>query len=451
MLPASSIAEILESQDRLIQEAALALPHEFSRCTYPLGPLRQAVYLCLTCALPRGICSSCSIACHTDHEQIELFPKRHFRCDCPTSALPHPCTLHKHQVEEENTTNAYGQNFRAAFCHCGRPYDAKTERETMIQCVACEDWFHESCLNLRERPPPELVSESSALGDGTKGDASNAHPARISGDEDGDGDDAHSDASSSDLPPPLITAEDYESLICASCVMSVDSLRRIAGTKGAMMVIRDKADAPRRILDGDSRAGERPDCDNEATLSVDADDSAAMVGSKRSRSSSVPHVDAPDAKKPRPSPSPSPSPPCLAPASNQMAEAIFSALNTTLHESSSATSLGRGDVFLTEGWRDRWCRCTRCLPSLSAHPYLLEEEETYEPPEDPDSGLSLEELGLRALQRLPRERAIDGIRAFNDMRDDLMAYLRPFAQEGKVVGEADVTAFFETLNAGKRS
>ena len=57
----------------------------------------------------------------------------------------------------------------------------------------------------------------------------------------------------------------------------------------------------------------------------------------------------------------------------------------------------------------------------------------YEPPEDPDSGksflshwikkliillegLSLEELGMRALNRLPRERAIDGIMAFNAMR-----------------------------------
>jgi hypothetical protein len=76
----------------------------------------------------------------------------------------------------------------------------------------------------------------------------------------------------------------------------------------------------------------------------------------------------------------------------------------------------------------------QCLPSLDGHPYLVEEEETYEPPEDPDSGahfdvmrqchvitcclkgLSLEELGMRALERLPRDRAIDGIRAFNDMR-----------------------------------
>ena len=34
--------------------------------------LRQAVYLCLTCPEARGLCAACSIACHTDHEQIEL-------------------------------------------------------------------------------------------------------------------------------------------------------------------------------------------------------------------------------------------------------------------------------------------------------------------------------------------------------------------------------------------
>jgi hypothetical protein len=29
----------------------------------------------------------------------------------------------------------------------------------------------------------------------------------------------------------------------------------------------------------------------------------------------------------------------------------------------------------------------KCLPALQARPYLLKEEETYEPPEDPDSGM----------------------------------------------------------------
>ena len=133
----STLAEILASQQHLIEEAALALPHQFNQCTYPLGYIRQAVYLCKTCALPRGICSACSVACHTDHEQVELFPKRHFRCDCPTSAIQHPCTLHK-TCEAENTENSYGQNFKGTFCRCGRPYDSNQERETMIQCLSCE-------------------------------------------------------------------------------------------------------------------------------------------------------------------------------------------------------------------------------------------------------------------------------------------------------------------------
>jgi E3 ubiquitin-protein ligase UBR7 len=140
----STLNEILASQEDLIREASLALPHDFKHCTYRLGPLRQAVFLCLTCSSNserRGICSACSIACHTDHEQLELFPKRNFRCDCPTAALSHRCTLHT-TAEEENKSNQYGQNFHALFCRCGRSYDAKTERETMIQCLACEVCFY---------------------------------------------------------------------------------------------------------------------------------------------------------------------------------------------------------------------------------------------------------------------------------------------------------------------
>lgn len=132
-----TISAILDSQTSLVQAAAEALPHQFSQCTHALGHIRQAVYLCLTCAVPRGICAACSIACHTDHEQLELFPKRAFRCDCPTAALAHPCALHR-TPEPENTRNAYGQNFRGAFCRCGRAYDAARERETMIQCLTCE-------------------------------------------------------------------------------------------------------------------------------------------------------------------------------------------------------------------------------------------------------------------------------------------------------------------------
>jgi len=126
---------------------------------------------------------------------------------------------------------------------------------------------------------------------------------------------------------------------------------------------------------------------------------------------------------------------CQAPAPNSLAQGIFAQDGTR--------TLGEGDIFLSGDWRERWCLCDLCLPRLQEHPYLLKEDETFEPPEDPDSGLSLEELGLRALERIPRDRALDGIRAFNSMRDELKTFLRPFAQEGREVAEVDVRRFFE--------
>ncbi|KAI6004376.1 hypothetical protein F5J12DRAFT_722238 [Pisolithus orientalis] len=421
---ACSLNDLVNSQNQLIQEAALTLPHEFSKCTYSLGPIKQAVHLCLTCAVPRGICSSCSIACHTDHEQVELFPKRDFRCDCPTTAIPHTCTFHK-CLREENTTNKYDHNFRGVFCRCSRPYDPKTELETMIQCISCEDWFHESCLNLRERPHPDVFPDPD--------------PTSASPDAQGDDDD-DSDASSNGLPPPLISAEDYDVFVCYECVTKINTLRRYAGTKGVIMVVRDDESGPWKAVDGDILlAASRNHTNNDLPPEVDDSESPTTF---RQRFSSPPTQGEERAAKRRKISNASASC-CLAPSASSIAKAIFERKPQGSRVSESP--IGTGDIFLTEGWRQRWCRCDQCLPSFQAHPYLLEEEEMYEPPEDPDSGLSLEELGMRALARIPRDRAIDGIHAFNDMRDELMEYLRPFAQEGKVVEAVDVNHFFQRL------
>jgi len=149
--------------------------------------------------------------------------------------------------------------------------------------------------------------------------------------------------------------------------------------------------------------------------------------------------------------------PCKAPTTNEVAVKVFEGLDAqkgaedmlVVEEEVGLEYEGEGDIFLSDGWRERWCRCPECLPQLEKHPWLLKEEETYTPPEDPDSKKSLEELGLRALASLPRDKALDSIRAFNEMRDNLLTYLRPFAQEGKVVSEKDVNAFFEALKEGK--
>ncbi|KIK67421.1 hypothetical protein GYMLUDRAFT_37543 [Collybiopsis luxurians FD-317 M1] len=415
MSGSATLAEYVASQDILVQEAAEALPHQFSQCTYPLGHIRQAVYLCLTCPESRGICPACSIACHTDHEQIELFPKRNFRCDCPTEAISHPCSLHT-TSEPVNESNLYGQNFEALFCRCKRTYDA-TEKETMIQCLACEDWFHESCCNLRERPPDSEENSS------PQGDLNNS--------PDGD---ATSEASY-DLPPALIGPDDYDALVCSGCVSKIPILQKYAGTAGCLMVVRDEPDLPWKVLQGTTATSDN------VLVDVEAESDTTSSGTKRPSSPTT--VNDHTAKKPRLTDSP-----CILPAPNATAQKVIVEL---MSSTNSSLSLGLSDLFLTEGFRERWCRCSSCLLELEKHPFLLAEEETYEPPEDPDSGLSLEELGMRALQRLPRERAIDGIHAFNALKDDLLKYLRPFAQEGKVVNETDVKNFFDKLLEEKRA
>ncbi|KAJ3569823.1 hypothetical protein NP233_g4802 [Leucocoprinus birnbaumii] len=284
---------------------------------------------------------------------------------------------------------------------------------------APSDWFHESCCNLREPPssrePSPIVAAQEA-------------------------DDAASEASSSGLPPPLISGADYESFICAACVFDQEHLQKWAGSPGAIIVTRQSLNEPWRLEQGLTRG-------EDDKVEIEQTPDTPMTRSKRPLS---PSEHSPESKRIRTSydTAEATSRICLAPPSNPVASRIFAGgLKAALD---SSTSLGTGDIFLTEGFRDRWCRCDTCQPPLRARPYLLEEEETYEPPEDPDSGLSLEELGMRALERIPRDRAIDGIHAFQEMRDDLMKFLRPFAQEGKVVNEADVRGFFASLTESSK-
>ncbi|EQC39148.1 hypothetical protein SDRG_03354 [Saprolegnia diclina VS20] len=122
---------------------------DVDHCSYEHGYMRQFLHACLTCApagTAAGICLACSLTCHADHELVELYTKRHFRCDCGTSKFPNvPCTLYEGK-DKTNGENAYGQNFGGLFCSCHRPHpdpDWEGSDETMMQCIVCEDWYHE--------------------------------------------------------------------------------------------------------------------------------------------------------------------------------------------------------------------------------------------------------------------------------------------------------------------
>ena len=191
-----------------------------------------------------------------------------------------------------------------------------------------QDWFHESCLNLREQPPPRVSSP-----DPPDPPDTDAH------------EDDFSDVSTSGLPPPLISADDYDSFVCAACVSKTPTLRRYAGTKDVIMVVRDGERGAWKRLQGDPLEKPEDTCD-EPSLDV-AD--FQPIATKRPRSRSASQDDEPETKKARVS-----AQPCLAPAVNLVAQAIFGA-----SRSENSSFQGTGDIFLTEGFRERWCRCER--------------------------------------------------------------------------------------------
>lgn len=98
-----------------------------------------------------GVCLACSYYCHEGHELIELYTKRHFRCDCGNGKFGEKdCNLESNKTDT-NDENEYNHNFSGVYCICERPYPDPEDDivDDMIQCIVCEDWYHCRHLNVK--------------------------------------------------------------------------------------------------------------------------------------------------------------------------------------------------------------------------------------------------------------------------------------------------------------
>lgn len=142
---------IIQVQARLAAEELEALdvfPDEPDECSWLSESKSQAIYACATCTPEgnAGICYSCSIRCHADHELYELWDKRDFKCDCGNDKFDpsFQCGL----MPKKGVTNAgnrYNHNFSGRYCVCDQKYDPVSDT-VMFKCQLCEDWFHSQCL-----------------------------------------------------------------------------------------------------------------------------------------------------------------------------------------------------------------------------------------------------------------------------------------------------------------
>lgn len=219
-----------------------------------------------------------------------------------------------------------------------------------------------------------------------------------------DDDDASSTASDPDIPPALITGDTYDALICGQCVLKNPTVRKYVGTPGARIVVPDPNGTWRvlgtggegdqeavvdvghgRILDAGqgrtAQTGEQShisDAGQSHTLDAgeahaanarqdtavvagvtDRPEGTVEVGTKRRASTDAVQP----TKRARPEQG-SASAGCLAPPINLEAQQVLDDLEKLdiKNEDGQKPGPGRtrramGDVFLSEGWRDRWCRC----------------------------------------------------------------------------------------------
>ncbi|KAL9127939.1 MAG: hypothetical protein Q9217_003275 [Psora testacea] len=481
--PSQTAKDFIDTQLRLEADAREALPYAFDTCTQPLGPLRQNLFSCLTCNpppisssapyTPAAVCYSCSIACHGEHNLVELFNRRNFVCDCGTKRLPatSPCTLridpatgmkgpvHSQEAAEGNT---YNQNCRNLFCGCGDEYDANKEKGTMFQCLGLadeqdggcgEDWWH-----------PECVVWGGQVGKRKRKEGMK----RFEGDLVATDDFLEDGAS----PPGFPDEDEFETFICYKCVEAAPWVKQYAGTEGFLPAVYCRNVQEESTTNGHATNGHINDesevvqpltnekiNDQQPSTTANCDTTSQNnISRPRKRSADTARLSSPEIsctlKKTKPD----------EPPSTEISLSPAAAYHTTLPPAPSGTL----SIFSKEDFRDHFCRCKDCYPRLSKYPQLLEEEEAYEPPlsESEDAGnrtgsvgsKSLLERGEAALSNVDRVRAIadrggpliEGVMVYNHLKDKVKSFLQPFAESGQAVGAEDIKAYFEKLRGDEQ-
>ncbi|KFG84837.1 putative metaphase-anaphase transition protein (Mlo2) [Metarhizium anisopliae] len=470
-------ADFLRNQELLEADAREALPYSIESCTKILGPLRQNVFACLTCNpatadlaewKPAGVCYACSVQCHGEHTLVEIFQKRSFTCDCGTKRIPvtSPCTLRTNEAtntkgnvhsEEPDDNNKYNKNFRNIFCGCECDYDPFQQKGTMFQCLGLgthesggcgEDWYHPGCLvGMR----PKWFEKMGGVKRKSSGGTANGSALATISEANEDQPDAPAnnadvavvdDEDEPPMPPGFPDEDNFEGFLCYKCVDAHPWIKRYAGTSGFLPAI-----FLNQIEESQTKPEVKPEEESDSRKRKADDNIEESAEAKRIRS---------DEQTPDPKTEPN-------------KDSTTSTLETTKTDNTPlgcklpnlpAAPTGQFSLFFKEGFRDQLCRCTDCYRILNAHPQLLEEEEVYEPPISEDGASqhggsthgsgSLLERGESALRNVDRVRAIEGVMAYNHLKEQLKPFFQQFAESGRAVGAEDIKAYFAKLRGDEQ-
>jgi E3 ubiquitin-protein ligase UBR7 len=452
------------------------------------------------------MCYSCSVQCHGEHTLVEIFQKRNFTCDCGTTRFPltAPCAIQHNDATKTrggvsgklpDANNRYNHNFRNRFCACECDYDPYEQKGTMFQCMGLgtadeggcgEDWYHPGCLvglgpkwfeGMEKEAKVKAVKPEGGGGDEVKMEdgaglpaiseevASGQQPEAKEGvgakPKEEAGDDAEDeDDDDAPLPHNFPSEDDFEGFLCYKCVDAHPWIKQYAGSSGFLppvyvdgglrdaTVVNDAPSDTKVLASSGANANASSNKKRKVDDADDIMDDADNVATKRHRSEAPTDADV---------------------DMDRSAEPATDAANST--SSTDACKLSalppapteRFSLFFTEQFRDFLCRCNPCYLKLNAHPQLLEDEEVYEPPlsENGDEAAagpngsrgggstrgsgSLYERGESALRNVDRVRAIEGVMAYNHLKEQLKPFFAQFAGSGQAISADDIKEYFAKL------
>jgi E3 ubiquitin-protein ligase UBR7 len=324
----------------------------------------------------------------------------------------------------------------------------------------------------------------------------------IGGQEHETNDDSEDDPDDDDVPPPpdFPNEEDFEGFICYKCVNANPWIKRYAGTDGFLEPVFKRSAAPspearpeikidptdpktanevfaapttskkrkseddgsedavplKRVKDDDldlnnkstttETTGTLDDFTNEDTVKTSADTTAVNVTEPPTEGSGH---------------DPNTKPITTETGTPDKLASHTVAAKPCRYETLPPASEGTMSLFFKPGFRDYFCHCPSCFPRLTPHPQLLDEEDAYEPPVSDDgsnadgsthgSGGSLLDRGERALTNVDRVRAIEGVMAYNHLKEKLKPFFKEFAESGKAISAEDIKAHFAKIRGDEEA
>lgn len=275
----------------------------------------------------------------------------------------------------------------------------------MFQCIGLageseggcgEDWWHPECVmglrkNQTQAQKAEIQSKS------TQGSVGNGPEPLQSQQEEEDEDE--------ELPPGFPAEDDFQSFVCYKCVEANPWIKRYASSTGFLPPVFKHDD---RASDGLSKLNDN-DLATEATAYQQTTDKAPNSDANHRDAVSDVVTNPPTNHLKRRADDDEESHDPIQPKKTKT-ETSQNCYYASLPAPESKTF----SLFLKDDFRDHFCRCANCYPSLRQHPQLLEEEDSYEPPlSSEDENVrgsvgtgSLLDRGEAALNNVDRVRAI---------------------------------------------